>query len=418
MEGSALAEPVLAPERPAPVISRAEWGLLLVLAAVQFNNVLDFVIIMPLSPQAMRELAIGPQRFGLLVSVYGFAACVASLLAAAVLDRFDRKKALLGLYAGFTVSTLLCGLAPRYEFLLAARVAAGAFGGVLAVAVLAIIGDVFADYRRGTATGVVMSAFSVASIVGVPAGLFAANRFGLGAPFTILAGLSAVTWVLAAWLLPPLRGHLGGERHPILAGLAVLTREPNHQRAFAFTTAVVMTSFTVVPYIAKYVVANVQRSEAELPYVYLVGGLCTLVSMNVIGPLTDRFGKLPSYRVLVVLTLLSVLVLTNLPPASLTVVLLTTTAFMGASSGRMVPAMTLITASAAPEVRGGFLSLNTAVQHAACGLASLLAGLLVGEAADKTLTGFPVVGVVAAAAAVVSLVLAGRLRSAEPPVSP
>src|SRR5205823_945439 len=176
---------------------------------------LDFIIIRPLGPQAMRELAIGPQPFGLLVSVYGFAACVASLLAAVVLDRFDRKTALLGLYAGFTVSTLLCGLAPRYELLLVARVAAGAFGGVLAVAVLAIIGDVFADYRRGTATGVVMSAFSVASIVGVPAGLLAASRFGLGAPFTILAALSAATWVLAAWLLPPLRGHLGGKPPPV-----------------------------------------------------------------------------------------------------------------------------------------------------------------------------------------------------------
>jgi predicted MFS family arabinose efflux permease len=141
--------------RPRPAISRGEWGLLLLLASVQFTNVLDFVIMMPLAPWAKEQFAITSEQFGHAVGAYGIASALSSLLAAKYLDRFPRKAVLLAMYAGFTVSTLLCGLAVTYGQLVAARGLAGAFGGVLGSAVMAIIGDVFADYRRGTAMGVV-----------------------------------------------------------------------------------------------------------------------------------------------------------------------------------------------------------------------------------------------------------------------
>src|SRR5436305_10101351 len=170
-----------------PAISRGEWGILLLLAAVQFTNILDFVIVMPLAPWAKTELGINSEQFSYAVGVYGVASAVSSLVAVRFLDRFGRKTVLLAMYLGFAVSTLLCGLAPTFWTLVAARGLAGAFGGVLGAAVMAIIGDVFADYRRGTAMGVVMSAFAVASVVGVPAGLGLARVWGIGAPFVGLA---------------------------------------------------------------------------------------------------------------------------------------------------------------------------------------------------------------------------------------
>ena len=139
--------------RPKPTISRAEWGLLLLLAAVQFTNILDFVIIMPLAPMAKRDFGITSEQFGHVVAAYGFASFAGSIMAAKFLDRFGRKTALLTLYLGFTVSTLLCGLAPTYETLVGARSLAGLFGGVVCSAVYAIVGDVFADYRRGLRPG-------------------------------------------------------------------------------------------------------------------------------------------------------------------------------------------------------------------------------------------------------------------------
>src|SRR5262249_20790718 len=113
--------------RPKPTISRGEWGLLLLLAAVQFTNILDFVIMMPLAPWAKIQFGINSEQFGHAVGVYGIASAISSLLAAKYLDRFPRKSVLLAMYAGFSVSTLLCGLAPNYTLLVAARGLAGAF---------------------------------------------------------------------------------------------------------------------------------------------------------------------------------------------------------------------------------------------------------------------------------------------------
>src|SRR5262249_50560025 len=123
-----------------PLTAR-HWLLLLVLAAVQFSHIVDFMLLMPLEPQLETSLHIDTRQFGYGVSSYGLAAFLSGLLLARWVDHFDRKRALLGLYAGFTVGTLLCAVAPGYPFLLLARFVAGAFGGVAAATVLAIVGD-------------------------------------------------------------------------------------------------------------------------------------------------------------------------------------------------------------------------------------------------------------------------------------
>src|SRR5215467_5999101 len=165
--------------------------LLLVLASIQFSAIVDFLIIMPLGPQYMRVFGISPAQFGIIVSAYAVSAGISGIAAGFFLDRFDRKRALLALYSGFTLGTLSCALAPTYHLLVGARVVAGAFGGVAGALILAIIGDVVPESRRGAAMGLVMSSFSVASICGVPLGLFLATQLNWHVPFYGLALLSA-----------------------------------------------------------------------------------------------------------------------------------------------------------------------------------------------------------------------------------
>ena len=155
----------------APPDAPRELPLLLTLAAVQFTHVVDFMIMMPLGPQFMRLFAIGPQQFGFMVSAYTFAAAASGFVAAFWIDRFDRRRALLGLYAGFIVATALCGIAPDYPLLLMARVVAGTFGGVLGGLVFAIVADLVPYARRATATAIVAAAFSLAAVAGVPLSL-------------------------------------------------------------------------------------------------------------------------------------------------------------------------------------------------------------------------------------------------------
>jgi predicted MFS family arabinose efflux permease len=392
------------------------WPLLLVLAGVHFSNCIDFVIMMPLGPRYERELHIQPEQFGWLVSIYAFAAGLSGLLSAFVIDRFDRKRALLFLFAGFTAGTLLCGVASTYSLLLAGRFIAGAFGGILGAVALAIIGDVFPEERRGLATGVVMSAFSVATIIGVPAGLTLAQYLGTGSPFVALAALSAVFLGMAAFLLPSLRGHLHGPHHAVSPWGALV--QPAHLRAYALMVTLVMGMFTLVPYLPAFLIDNVGWRESDLRWMYLFGGLVTLVTNPLFGRLADRFGKRIVFRVMALMTMIPILLLTNLGRTPLVTGLLLTTMLIVFSSARMIPALALITSSARPAYRGSFMSVNSSVQQMAMGLAALLAGVLLHRAGPgQPVEGYPLVGLVACASMVLSVVLAGAVHpAAEPPV--
>src|SRR5947209_3624530 len=320
-----------------PAISRGEWVILLLVAAVQFTNILDFVIVMPLVPAIETRYGVEAGRVGYAVGIYGWASAISSLAAVRYLDRFGRKTALLAMYLGFTVATLLCGLAPTFWTLVAARALAGVFGGVLGATVMAVVGDIFADYRRGTAMGVVMSSFAVASVVGVPVGLGLAQFWGIGAPFVGLSILCAVLWVGVAAVFPTLPAH--PERRPV--ALTTLLADPGHRLALAFTAALVMGSFTVVPFLAASMVHNAGQKQENLFLLYAVAGAVTFFTTNLTGRAADRHGKRPVFRVMGLGAVVMALVLTNLPPVPLWLAVLATTGFMVMMSARMVPAQAL-----------------------------------------------------------------------------
>jgi predicted MFS family arabinose efflux permease len=390
----------------------AEWLLLLVLAGVQFTHSMDFMVLVPLGPQCREELDITPEQFAWVVGSYGFAAAAGGLLAASVIDRFGRRSVLLFLYGGFTLGTLFCAVAPTYGWLLLARSLVGCFGGIVGAVIMVIIGDAIPEARRGRATGVVMTAFSVASIAGLPAGIMLGNRYGVRAPFGALAFVAAGVFVAAFRILPPLRGHLGSEGASSAGTLSVLTR-PAHLRAYALTVLLVAGSFTVAPHFGDFLVHNVGRSKDDLAYVYLCGGLASFLTLPQVGRLADWFGKRQVFHVMAACTLVTMLVMTNLPPVPLAELLTVTTLYFVFTSGRWVPAMALVTASAAPRYRGSFMSLNSAVQQLSMGLAATVAGAVVREGADGRLTGYSTAGLLAAAATAASMVLIRRLRPAE-----
>jgi predicted MFS family arabinose efflux permease len=218
--------------------------------------VVDFLIIMPLGPQYMRLFGITPGQFGLIVSAYAVSAGIAGIAAGFFLDQFDRKSALLFLYAGFTIGTLFCGLSPNYPLLVGSRVMAGAFGGVTGALIMAIVGDVVPEERRGAAMGLVMSSFSVASICGVPLGLVVASHLDWHVPFYGLAGLSVLILGVSFVVLPPLREHMEHtrEQHPAARILAVLSHS-DHQMAFLFMAVLTSTGFVIFPYLSTYICA-------------------------------------------------------------------------------------------------------------------------------------------------------------------
>jgi len=391
--------------------SPRELLLLLTLAGMQFTNIVDFMIMMPLAPQLMRLFAIDPRQFASLVSAYTFAAAASGFVAAFWIDRFGRKRALLAMYTGFVVATALCGFATGYWLLLAARIVAGIFGGVIGALILTIVADVVPYVRRARGTALVAAGWSLAAVMGVPLGLWFAAHYSWRMPFLVLAALSVVVGVVAWRLVPALDAHVAGNvrRNPV-AQLRAIFGVPNHLRAFAFVIALMTSVFLIIPFIAAYNVANVGLLETELPYIYFAGGLTTLFTAPLIGWLADRYGKKRVFITLAFTSIVPIVVMTHLPRLSLAPVIAVTILFFLLVPGRFGPAMALITGSVAPRLRGSFMSFNGAVQQLGAGAASFAAGLIIGRAADGSLTHYDWAGWGAVAATLVAVVLARGIQ--------
>src|SRR5216684_4081363 len=185
-----------------------ERAIVFLIAAVQFVNILDFVMVMPMGPDFAAALGIPSSKLGMIGGSYTAAAAVSGLAGSFFLDRFDRRPALGIAMLGLVLGTALGGAATGLPSLMGARLLAGLFGGPATSLSFSIIADVVPAQRRGKAMGMVMGAFSIAAVLGVPAGLELARRLGWRAPFLGVAGLGLLVACFAVFYLPPLRGHL------------------------------------------------------------------------------------------------------------------------------------------------------------------------------------------------------------------
>ncbi|MFM1903944.1 MAG: Purine efflux pump PbuE, partial [Planctomycetota bacterium] len=329
-----------------------ESVVLLTLAALQFISLVDFMIVMPLGPQLLDDLSMDAGRFSWVVSAYTLAAGLAGFLAAPWLDRLPRRPAYLVLTTGLLAGTVVCGLARSFPQLLAARCVTGGFGGVHGGLALAIVADVFPPERRGRAMGTLMMSFAVASVLGVPLGIALGTRLGWQAPFFILGILGIPLLGLAAWSLPALPYHaeeLG--RHPFARLLELLTI-PAHVRGYSLIAVLMFAAFSVIPFISTALVANVGVTQAQLPIVFIAGGLLTLVMTPLTGRLVDRVGPLRVLCGVVPLSAVMMLVITHLPKVGVWAAAPLTAALMATNSSRMVTATSLVMASIEPRRRG------------------------------------------------------------------
>ena len=403
-------------ESPLRLPARREFLILLTLAGIQFTHILDFMIMMPLSPQLIRVLQIDTHHFGLLLSSYTFTAAISGLLAATYIDRFDRRKLLLSLYVLFMLATLSCGLAQNFSQLLIARALAGAFGGVLGAMVQTMVADLIPFERRGKAMGTIMAAFSLSTVAGVPLGLLLANHIptlGWRAPFLFIVVLSMIIFAIGFQTLPSLTAHLQQRwQESIFRSIFNVARLPAHLKGFAFIALMMLGGFTVIPYIALYMTSNVGLPESFITLAYLCGGAATFFTSQAIGRMADRRGKLSVFRWVALASLLPILVTTNLGPTARWLILIDWTIFFVLVPGRMVPAMAMVSAVAPPQIRGTFMSLVSSVQMAASGIASLVAGLIISRNPAGQIEHYNLVGYLAVASTLIAIWIAPMLRVA------
>ncbi len=383
-----------------------ERSIILLLGAVQFINVLDFMMVMPLGPDFALALGIPTSQIGFLGGSYTAAAAVAGVLGATFLDRFDRKSALGLAMLGLAVGTVCGGFAQGFWSLVLARIVAGAFGGPATALAMAIVSDVVPPERRGRALGTVMTAFSVASILGVPAGLEIARHLGWRAPFFLVgAGCVAIT-LLAVTRLPQLRGHL---QRPKRAGAKLPLFDPLSLTSLFGTAATMLGVFAVVPNISAYLQHNLGYPRENLSLLYLVGGTTTFLAIRRVGSLVDRFGPT---RMIVAGTVLFALALFFgfIRPVAVTLVIVIFPLLMLSGTMRGVPMNTLVSRVPRPEHRARFMSANSAVQHLSSSIGAMSSALLLHADPSGRLIGMNWVALMAIGIALLVPMLAWRVE--------
>ena len=258
-----------------------------------------------------------------------------------------------------------------------------------------------------------LSAFPVASVAGVPLGLIIAGEFGWRWPFLGIALLS-VAFLAVAWrALPAMPAHEDASAEAFWRAPQRILQRPNSYVAFLFLLFIVLTSFSLIPYIAPYLVSNVGLLEEQLPIVYLLGGAAAFFSSRLFGRMSDRYGKRRMFLILAVAALVPILGLTHMPPLPLHGILLVTTSLFVLMPGRVVPAWAMITGSVPTSMRGSFMSLISAVQQFSAGLAAYIGGKIIRETVDGRLLNYPLVGYLAVGTTLVAFFLALRLRTVE-----
>lgn len=375
---------------------------MIILASVIFTNILESMILMPLSPTIKSDLGMDEKQWGMAISVYMFTGFIAGVTSIFIIDRFDRKRFLVTQYALFIIGTFLCGLATSFEFLVFARAMAGFFGGVIGAVVMAIVGDLIPPEHRGKATGIVMAGFSSAAGLGIPLGLWLGHSWNWHMPFFFLVGISMITLVLLILVLPSVNKHMGAQAQKSYLILKTVWRNGNQIKGLLFTSLLLFGQFAIIPYLADYMVHNVGLRENQLVWMYFFGGILTFVTNPVIGYLADRFGQLRVFLLVMGVSLVPIFLLTNMKINPLPIILIVTTAFFVFAGGRNIPGTAIVLGTAAPHERGAYMSIRSAFQQFAGGIAVLLGSWIVTQQPNGRYLHFEYVGYVAIGTSILS----------------
>ncbi len=378
-----------------PSFSRYEIFMIALLAILQFTVVLDFMVLSPLGYILMPALKITPEQFGLVVSAYAFSAGASGLLVAGFADKFDRKKLLLFFYTGFVIGTAFCALSTNYPLLMAARILTGIFGGVIGSIGFAIITDLFRMEIRGQVMGYVQMAFSASQILGIPIGLLLANKWGWNSTFWMIVLFSTIIGFIILLYMKPVNEHLKikSERNPVQHLVNTLSHS-EYLKGFLATTLLATGGFMLMPFGSAFTTNNLKIDSDDLPLIFGVTGITSILLGPLIGKLSDKIGKYKVFVLGSILSFIMVALYSNLGPSPLWIAMLFNVILFVGINARMISSQALITALPYPPDRGAFMSINSSVMQISGGIASIIAGKIVAQSPDGTLQHYNVLGYV------------------------
>ncbi len=358
-------------QRVAPPIQGrlSERETVAVLFGVLFLATVDNSLLISLLPRIELELGVAIQRLGWIFSAYALAAALSNLVVGPLTDRWGRIGFLRLAVMAFVALGIATYLSRGFEQLLILRTLNGAAGGAVSTCAVSLVGDAFPYRRRGRIMGMVLSAYFVALIVGVPGGVTVSEYWGWRSVFLANGGLALV---LSIWLLR--RFSLDRRPQPLpAAGLFTVYRKLLKGRqiwaALAVSFATSGATLSVLTF-----VSGLGITPRQISWLFLITGLAALVGSPLAGLWSDRLGKRTVFLVANTLMAFPLLFLTRVPWGWGLVTLFFVISLLVAS--RQTALQTLQTELIPDSRRGAFLGLRNGCSQLGIASSVFVAGQL------------------------------------------
>jgi DHA1 family inner membrane transport protein len=387
---------------PSPLQSpqRLPFDLIAVLAFGNFAIGMGAFVVIGLTAPIAGGLGIETAAAGMVLTVYALTYAVASPLAVAATGRLSRRAVLISALVIFLVGSVASALAPSLAWLVAARVLVAVGAALYTPLAAGVAVAVSAPATRGRALSLVFGGITLAQVVGVPLGSWAAYRFGWPAAFWIVAGCATLALVATLWRLP--RGI--AFQPSTLASIGEVLQSIHVTFAILFTATIMTAVYIVFSFFGPLVEASVGAS-AEVRSFYLVLFGIGAVAGNLFGgQLTDRIGATRTLALVCLgqMTLMPLLSITPqelLPFAGLVVVWsVFGWSFMAPQQARLV--------QLAPDSQAVVLALNAACIYVGIAIGSSIGSFVL---ARQGLAALGICGGIAAGLALLHLVASARL---------
>lgn len=354
------------------VFMNQENRIVWIAALVQFVNLVDFMMVMPLGPDLAQSLPITNAHIGIICGCYTLAVGISGIVCAKFLDAFDRRSVALITVLGLAIGTVSATFASDIYTLVAARILAGIFGGPAAAIALSMVADTVPPQKRGRAMAIVMGSFSISSIIAIPFGLELARFGNWKTPFYAIFVLSCFVLLLIFFFTPSMKEHLNHKKENL--SLIKLLKTNHYRYAYIMMFSAMISTYAIIPPLSAYLQLNLSYPRASLSFLYFIGGLITLVLTLIGGRLSDRIGTLKTN---IIGTLFYVLFLCDgFLHQPLSSILIIFCMFMGMSLLRNVSATTEASKLPQPQERAAFMSLLSSIQHLGNGVGAFVASAI------------------------------------------
>ncbi len=268
---------------------------LAVLIAVNFVDMIGFMIVLPLLPFYALRLHASPEIVGALIASFSIAQLLAAPVWGRVSDRYGRRPALLIGLGASAMAYVVFGFAEALWLLFLSRLVQGAGGGTTGVA-QAYVADTIAPADRARALGWLSAATAAGVSLGPAVGSLAAH-LGKEAPGLVAAALCLINMAFAWRWLPESKPPHEGEakpRAPVWHTAWMAVRHPGTGLArLLWIYGIGMFAFSAMTSIlALYLGAEFGLDETTIGPIFTYIGILSFVMRSLLlGPIVDRLGE-------------------------------------------------------------------------------------------------------------------------------